>query len=361
MIRKCLITINYSLFFCSLLSCWTNSDQITNNSSNSTDSIPEFTDTEVQIEVVKKNIFKFSTNIEGKIASKNDLTLHSEINGKAIKIYTHVGDKVSKGDTLIILDVRPILQKLKRAELVKFNNEKEYLSQLLGYENLLATKKQSEADTIRKKLRINSGLALSELDLEDLVIEKSKCYIMAPFNGIVSELNIQTGELASVGKELVRLFDPNNLHLESQILESELSSISRNTKAFITPIGNSNLILQGNVSQISPYVNENNLIKVNFKIENNTRDIFPGMNCMGIIDNPQTQVIAVDKKAIVIRNGKEVVFIAKGGRAKWNYVTTGRDNGKMVEIKLGVNDGDSVIVSNNLQLSHDAPIRIKNN
>jgi len=40
--------------------------------------------------------------------------------------------------------------------------------------------------------------------------------------------------------------------------------------------------------------------------------------------------------------------------AKWNYVTVGREKGKEFEILEGLTEGQQVIVTNNLQLAHDA-------
>ena len=64
----------------------------------------------------------------------------------------------------------------------------------------------------------------------------------------------------------------------------------------------------------------------------------------------------VAKEAIVMKSGKPVVFTEENGLAKWNYVSTGRENGKEIEILSGIKAGQNVIVSNNLQLAHDAPI-----
>ena len=48
----------------------------------------------------------------------------------------------------------------------------------------------------------------------------------------------------------------------------------------------------------------------------------------------------------------------ENGFAKWKYVEVGLDNGVDIEILSGLNDGDQVIVSENLQLAHDAQVSI---
>ena len=81
------------------------------------------------------------------------------------------------------------------------------------------------------------------------------------------------------------------------------------------------------------------------------------MNCSATITVPLQKCIVVPKQAVVMRSGKAVVFSLENDKAKWNYVTVGRDNGKEVEITEGLEPGMKVIVSNNLQLAHDAPVQ----
>ena len=81
------------------------------------------------------------------------------------------------------------------------------------------------------------------------------------------------------------------------------------------------------------------------------------MNCTAVIKAPASRSLIVPKEAVVMRSGKAVVFTLQDGKAKWNYVAVGKDNGKEVEIKEGVTAGQKVITTNNLQLAHDAPVK----
>lgn len=85
--------------------------------------------------------------------------------------------------------------------------------------------------------------------------------------------------------------------------------------------------------------------------------LFPGMNCTATIKLPFEKTLVVPKESVVMRSGKAVVFTLEDGKAKWNYVTTGRDNGKEVEIKEGLQPNQKVITTNNLQLAHDALVK----
>ena len=85
------------------------------------------------------------------------------------------------------------------------------------------------------------------------------------------------------------------------------------------------------------------------------------MHVQAIMSLPYDQHIVIPKEALVVRSGKFVVFTAKNKLAKWNYVTIGRENGKEIEILEGLQQGDSVIITNNLQLAHDATVSFVKN
>lgn len=51
-----------------------------------------------------------------------------------------------------------------------------------------------------------------------------------------------------------------------------------------------------------------------------------------------------------------MVFTVEGNLAKWNYVEAGRNNGVYIEVNSGLKSGDKVIVTNNLQLAHEAVV-----
>jgi HlyD family secretion protein len=75
--------------------------------------------------------------------------------------------------------------------------------------------------------------------------------------------------------------------------------------------------------------------------------------------------ILVPARAVIERDGRPLVFVAKGGRAQWVYILPGRSNGLDTEVlpdsstgQIPVGVGDTVLVEGHLTLTHDAPIRV---
>ena len=307
----------------------------------------------------KDFIYKIQSN--GKIKSLHDQNITTEIGG--ILIYSNVksGMKVNKGTVLAKFESTPILFKLERAKLNHFNSVNEYESQLLSYEKLLFDKEKLEADNIKQKLKISTGLAAAEQEINEANYALEKTIIKAPFDGILSDIKIQEGQLIKPGEELFKIYNSVNLLLEIKILEADVQFLMIGTPAVINPISVSEKKYKATVYEINPNVDENGMISVKLKFNNplsikNRRSLFPGMNCIAIINVPINKSIIVPKESIVMRSGKFVVFTLENGKAKWNYVTIGKDNGQEVEIIEGLKQGLKVITSNNLQLAHNVSV-----
>ena len=86
--------------------------------------------------------------------------------------------------------------------------------------------------------------------------------------------------------------------------------------------------------------------------------LLPGMSANAVIRLPQNENVIVPREALVMKSGRPVVFTFEDGLAKWNYVEVGEDNGKELEIISGIDHGKEVIISNNLQLAHDARVAV---
>jgi HlyD family secretion protein len=66
----------------------------------------------------------------------------------------------------------------------------------------------------------------------------------------------------------------------------------------------------------------------------------------------------VPEDAVLVRQGRDLVFVVEGGRAQWQYVDLGARSGNYVEITEGAQPGDTIAVDGHFALAHDAPVSI---
>ena len=112
------------------------------------------------------------------------------------------------------------------------------------------------------------------------------------------------------------------------------------------------------MSEINPLVDENGMVKVKASVEGNA-GLFDGMNVRVSVKRSVDNVFVIPKTAVVMRSGKQVVFTLKDGKAMWNYITTGLENMTGYTVTGdGMEEGAQVIVTGNVNLAHEAPVKV---
>lgn len=313
--------------------------------------------TAVTTEKVILKDFEYLINANGKIRAKREQLISCQTGGRLLISRAQTGKLFAAGSLIAQLDTTIIRYRLEREQLSKFNSEREYESQLLGYENLLKGKSAEQAKEIRQKLRISTGLAGAEQGIKEALHELSRSAVRAPFSGMLADVSVQENEQLRPGQEMFRIYDPSVLLLEIKVMEADIFLLKAGMPATVAPVSMPELNCRASILEINPYVDENGLVLVKLGIQNGANKLFPGMNCSAVIKAPFRKTLVVPKEAVIMRKGAPLVFTLEDGRAQWNYVSTGRDNGKEVEIKEGLKAGQLVIKSNNLQLEDGAPVK----
>lgn len=323
---------------------------------NTAESIQETDTTKVDVIRTVPSLFSFFIQSTGKIKATRQQVFFAESSG-TVTLFDGINDlDIPAGQRILEFDTRATLLKIERAKEVVFNGQLNYKSDLLSQESLLKNKRQSLKDTIYRKIRSSSGLTAAEIDLKELNMQMKNSVVKAPFSGKLANVSVNKGKFVRVGDEMFTLYTPDDLYYEAKILESDIYGIKIGLPVTIVPVSG-NGEYKAVVLEINPLVDENGLILVKIKIKQ-TKGLLPGMTATGIIKVPEKKCLSVPKAAIVLRTGRPVVFTVENNHAIWHYVTLGKDNGKQAEILNGLTSGDQVIISNNMQLTNNVPVRI---
>ena len=102
------------------------------------------------------------------------------------------------------------------------------------------------------------------------------------------------------------------------------------------------------------------MVKVKAAVNGKGR-LCSGMNVRVNVHRSLGGQLVIPKSAVVLRSGKQVVFTLKDGKAMWNYVHTGLENMEEYTITDGLEEGMEVIVTGNVNLAHEAPVKVIKN
>ena len=304
--------------------------------------------TEVETALAVRKAFEYRVNSSGTIASENELKITFRGNGILEKLIVTNGQRVRKGQLLAELENDKEELALEKAILARDNAQVKFDYDSISYGSRLN-------DTIRRNLMLQSGLGTARLNMKESQINLDNTRVLAPISGVMAEIEEMQGNVVSASKELGVLYDPDNLVLTGKILETDFKHIKKGLKADIYPLSFPDRSFSATVVEYNPKVDKNGMISVKLKLDQ-TEGLLPGMNANAVIRVPQNENIIVPREALVMKTGKPVIFTYENGLALWKYVEVGLDNGVELEIKSGLEEGSTVIISNNLQLAHEAKV-----
>jgi len=297
--------------------------------------------------------FEYFINTNGKVESSKEVQVQFRISGIISEILTGNGQLVNKGDIISKIESQKYNLEAEKAKVLLKEKRIAFEDQITGFKG----QDDEKLILIRENIRYSSGLASAEVSYEQAKLDLENTIIKAPISGIISDLNIREGNPVKSDEAFCIVYDQSSLRVTCDVLEADAFNLFPGQKASIQPLFKKDKFFQAKISSINPRINsKTGLVRVQLTLDQ-SKKLLPGMNVGVEIKVPNEKNIIVPKEAIVVRSGKHVVFTIENGFAKWNFVSIGRENGKEIEIIDGLHENQRVIISNNLQLAHDAPVK----
>jgi membrane fusion protein (multidrug efflux system) len=304
-----------------------------------------------------------SVNTTGQVRSDAEGSIRAEVTGRVARVRVRPGDAVRAGQVLVELDARPFDLALQEAEVSLSEREQAYGDL---YRPDSAATGQMPPQGRLDAFVIRSGLAAARVRLERARLDRARATITAPFAGVVDRVLTVPGDLVNAGSEISTLVDLRNLRIEAAVLEHDLPLIKIGGEAVITSAAAAGQSFNGKVIAVLPLVDSTTRAGRAFVRTTGTGALRPGMYADVRLEAqrlPDRRLVPT--RAIIQRDGRDLVFVIRDGRAQWTYVQAGRSNGRHTEILpdsgsglIPVNPGDQVITEGHLTLIHDAPVRV---
>ena len=199
-------------------------------------------------------------------------------------------------------------------------------------------------------------LALAQKALADTVIR-------APYSGYVSNRPAAVGEYVTPASVIVTLLRTNPIKLQAQVPESATPLIHPGMSVSLEVDAFPERRFTGRVVAINPAIDPaSRSATVEAEIENGDNALRSGMFALVRILRGQAQRIVLVPRAAVLRDQSTQsyrVFVIQGDTAHLRVVQLGEEEGDMVQILSGVNDGETVATSNLQQLYEGARVKLE--
>lgn len=319
----------------------------------------------VDVIVLKKGVFKKELVSNGHLVALEKSELNFNVSEKLGHVHVNNGDYVKKGQLLATLNAFTYQQKVNKAEIdlkeatLEFND----LQVRRGFDaNTMDDSNKKEYDMIG----IKSGYKNALHQLENARFELKSTQLIAPFSGKVANIKNKKHEQINTGEAFLTLINDAVFEVEFYVIESELKDVKRNDKITLQPFA-IDKTYQGHIKTINPQVEKDGTILIKAQIKNDGQ-LLEGMNVKVFIQKDIPNQFVVPKEAVVLRDNHEVLFTIKNNKAYWTYIQTIHENSKNYAViphpdksSASLKQGDTIIISDNLNLAHDSEIFIRQN
>jgi RND family efflux transporter MFP subunit len=295
--------------------------------------------------------------LPGNVTAYTDAPIYARTSGYLIHWYFDIGAHVKQGQLLAEISTPELDQQLLQAQAdlntAEANANNAHI-QAKRYSDLVTSEAVSQQDTdtfVNQASATAASVRSAQANVQRLKELQSFEKIYAPFDGVVTARNIDTGMLIDVGtaRELFHLQALNVLRVYTNLPQIYSQSVQRGEKIDITFAEFPGKTFQGTLVRTSDAIDPaSRTLLVEIDVNNRDGKLLPGALAQVHFKTPRiapTFVLPVSA-LIFRREGLRVSTVVNGSNGPVAHiipVTIGQDDGATVQIVAGVTAQDRVI------------------
>ncbi|MCS6917202.1 MAG: efflux RND transporter periplasmic adaptor subunit [Chitinophagales bacterium] len=306
----------------------------------------------VSVAEVHPAVFSSSIEVQGSLEAEQNVLVSPTMPGVVKRITVRSGQQVSKGQVLAELDNEALKRNLDALQQQLQLAHSLYERQRMLWEQKVGTEVQYlTAKTNKETLEQQVAAAREQV---------AQTTLTAPFSGVVDEVGLKVGELATPGITGIRVVNMQELKVAASVSEAYSARVRLQMPArvYFPDIGEE---VQTTLSYVSKVIHpQSRTFGVECRIPYNER-LKPNMVAvLRIIDYEKSNAIVVDVNLLQQAREGTFVLVARPDGEGWVTqrapVTVGRVFDGKAEILSGLSPGDRLITSGYLDLVAGQPI-----
>lgn len=285
----------------------------------------------------------------GAVVSTRDSRIAAATSGK-IEWVAEVGAEVEEGEIIARIEQADALftRDDTAAEVNRLRARADYLDSL--YQRFVGLGEDAgESEANMDEMRSNrdearQALAQAEVALQRAETNLQRTEVRAPFAGRVVSQEVQIGEFANPGAELIRLVDTHHLEVTARAPVG----LTRNIKpGDAIPVANGAETMNAVVRAVVPVGDERSrMLEIRLELPEETAWYIGSAVRVNLPSAQPRTVTAVPRDALVLRADRISV-----------YVVTEENTAKRVDVELGAAEGNFIEVIGDVQPDDDVVIR----
>jgi RND family efflux transporter MFP subunit len=299
--------------------------------------------------------------------------IYARTSGYLVRWYHDIGSRVKKGELLADIDTPEVDQQLSAAKAdLGTSKANEDLSKITAnrYQELIKTdgvSKQEVDNAVGDFAAKKATTAASEANVRRLEELESFKHIYAPFSGVLTQRNVDPGNLINAGnggaaQALFNLAQTDPIRAYVRVPEVYAPNIKAGLTASLELVQYPGRRFEGKVVRTADAIDlASRTLNTEVDVPNKTGELLPGGYAqvhLGVKATGEHLVVPVN--ALLFRaEGLRVVVIDSNNKTHLQQLTIGRDYGTTLEVLQGLKSTDWIVVNPADSLEDNMQVNVK--
>lgn len=309
----------------------------------------------VPVEVVEAQMETLANSLEadGIFLPAKEMFVISETAGRVLEIFKNKGEWVNEGDLIAKVDDELLRTELEatQANLSKLRKDRERLTNLI----------EGEAVSKNKIEDVELGILAAEAKEKGLKKQIANTSIRAPMTGTMGLRFIERGSVIGPGIQVAQITNLEKLFLMVKVTERDVLNVQKGQSVSVAPDVYPGLAIPGKVTNVGLRADNAFTYDVEIEVINPPKKpLRAGMHAKARFTfNTNRQGLTLPRRAIAGSLQDAKVFVVHDSvLAELRPVTLGGIYGDKVEVISGLQAGEQVVVTGQMNLSDRARVRV---
>jgi RND family efflux transporter MFP subunit len=334
---------------------------------------------DVRVASIRASDSKITVILPATTTAFEAANIFARTNGYVEKRYVDIGDRVKTGALLADITAPELDHQITQAKatlaqdqaaLQQTQASRELADVTNGRDSKLVkqgwlTLQQGDNDRLTLQAQqaavavAQSNIAAQEAQIRILEQEKAYQRVVAPFDGVITQRQIDNGSLVTAGSTFMfTLMQPDVIRTQVFIPQDEAYGLGPGVDAVVRVPEIAGRSFPGKVTRIADALQPNSrTLLTEVDIPNPDGALSPGIYCTVELFIPRkTPSMIIPADAIVFDQNGLHVAVVKNGVTHLQKITIARDFGREVEVHDGVKPGDQVILNPMVNLAEGSKV-----
>ena len=338
---------------------------------------------QVRVAAVRASDSKITVTLPATTTAFEAANIYARTSGYIEKRYVDIGDRVKAGALLADITAPELDHQITQAEATLAQNKATLQQTQASHELAQVTNARDsklvkqgwltlqQGDNDRLTLQAQQaavGVAQSNIEAQQAQIrilgqEKAYQRVVAPFDGVITQRNIDNGSLVTSGSTFMfTLMHADVIRTQVFVPQDEAFGVSPGVDAVVRVPEIPDRTFPGKVTRIASALQPGSrTLLTEIDVPNPDGALSPGIYCTVELYIPRkTPSMIIPADAVVFDQTGLHVAVVQNGTVHFQKIAIARDFGTEVEVHDGVKPGDQVILNPMVNLAEGSKVAVRN-